>query len=90
MPAPYGRSRYNVLGAVNAIGNDIITVCNTNYINADSVREPLRKIRAGFANETIPITLILDNAKYQHCKIVKDLADELKIERIIVFAFIRS
>ena len=29
---------------------------------------------------TIPITLILDNARYQKCKIVQNLAEELGIE----------
>ena len=38
----------------------------------------LRKIAAAHAE--IPITLILDNARYQKCKIVWALAESLKIE----------
>ena len=37
MPTPSGRSRYNVLGAINAITLDLITVCNETYINASSL-----------------------------------------------------
>ena len=39
MPTPSGRNRYSVLGTVDAISRDLITVCNTTYINAPSVCE---------------------------------------------------
>jgi transposase len=76
--APAGRQRFNVLGALNAITHELILVTNDAYINADSVCELLRLIAArGF---TIPITLILDNARYQKCHLVIDLAKTLSIE----------
>lgn len=53
-------------------------VSNTSYINAESVCELLRKIAE--AQTGIPITLILDNARYQKCEIVRILAESLKIE----------
>jgi len=68
------------LGCINAITHDLITVCNTSYINALSVIELLEKIREKHKNDTIPISVFLDNAKYQHCKAVKNRADELGIE----------
>ncbi len=68
----------NVLGALNAVTHQLVTVTNDSYINAQSVCELLRKIAA--AHEEIPITLILDNARYQKCKIVWALAESLKIE----------
>jgi len=37
--APAGRQRFNVLGALNAITHELITVTNTTYINAESVCE---------------------------------------------------
>ena len=76
--APSGRQRFNVLGALNAVTHQLVTVTNDSYINAQSVCDLLRKIAA--AHQEIPITLILDNARYQKCKIVWALAESLKIE----------
>jgi transposase len=76
--APAGRKRFNVLGALDLITHELITVTNDTYINALSVCELLRKLRARFPD--IPITLILDNARYQKCHLVWELAAELNID----------
>lgn len=76
--APAGRSRFNVLGAINAISHELVTVTNTSYINAQSVCELLWKIY--HVNLGVPITLVLDNARYQKCALVIDLAKSLNIE----------
>ena len=76
--APAGRKRFNVLGALNAITHQLITVTNDTYINAESVCDLLRQI-AGL-NLGVPITLVMDNARYQKCKIVWQLASVLGIE----------
>src|SRR5271163_1191911 len=76
--APAGRQRFNVLGALNAVTHELILVTNDAYINADSVCDLLRRIAA--QGLTIPITLILDNARYQKCHIVLELAKSLGIE----------
>ncbi len=76
--SPSGRKRFNVLGALNAITHEVITVTNETYINAESVCQLLRKLAALDLN--MPITLVLDNAKYQKCQPVKELADTLGIE----------
>jgi len=73
-----GRKRFNVLGALNAITHEVITVTNDSYITATQVCELLKKIVE--LNLNIPITLVLDNARYQKCKKVQELADLLKIE----------
>ncbi len=76
--APCGRKRFNVLAALNAITHEVITITNDSYINALSVCELLKKLAA--LNLTIPITLVLDNARYQKCQLVQDLATSLEIE----------
>lgn len=58
MPTPSGRNRYNVLGALNAISNDLITICNETYINSCTICELLIKIR-DINTGKIPVTLIL-------------------------------
>ena len=76
--SPSGRQRYNVLGALNAISHKLITVVNDSYINAQSVCDLLWKLSR--QNLKAPITLVLDNARYQKCKVVWELAEALNIE----------
>lgn len=76
--SPSGRKRFNVLGAVNAITQEVITVTNTSYINAESVCQMLLKLAA--LNLEVPITVVLDNARYQKCQLVFALARALNIE----------
>ena len=80
--APSGRKRFNVLGALNAVTHELITVTNDTYINAQSVCDLLWCISRH--NYTVPITLVLDNARYQKCKIVWELAESLEIELLYI------
>ena len=80
--AASGRQRYNVLGALNAVTHELVTEINTTYINALSVCALLRKI--GGLGVLVPITLVLDNARYQRCALVKNLAKELGIELLFL------
>jgi transposase len=73
-----GRQRFNVLGALNAVTHELVTVTNEAYINAQSVCELLQKI-AGLGL-LLPITLVLDNARYQKCALVSEMAASLDIE----------
>lgn len=77
-----GRRRYNVLGAVNAVTHQVIRVTNEGYINAETVCTLLRTL-AG-AGLQVPITLVLDNVKYQRCELVQSLARSLGIELLFL------
>ncbi len=75
--AASGRQRFNVLGAWNAVTRELIAVTNTTVVNTLTMCELLRKIAAlGLSG---PITLVLDNARYQRNAVVQDLARELGI-----------
>jgi len=76
--AASGRKRYNVLGALDAVTHRMIRVTNDGYINAESVCALLRAV-AGTA-VGVPVTLVLDNARYQKCALVQGLAASLGIE----------
>ena len=76
--APSGRQRFNVLGALNAITHEMITVTNDTYITATSVCALLEKLAA--LKLQVPITLFLDNARYQKCALVMEKAKDLHIE----------
>ena len=80
--APAGRQHYNVLGELSAMTLELITVTNDAYINADSVCKLLEKI-AVLALE-VPITLVLDNARYQRCEAVTKYANSLNIELLFL------
>jgi transposase len=75
--AASGRQRFNVLGAWNAVTQELIAVTNTTVVNTETMSELLRKIAA--LGLTGPITLVLDNARYQHNAAVKALATQLRI-----------
>lgn len=83
--APSGRQRFNVLGALNAITHELITVTNESYINSLTIGELLEKI-AGLGIKT-SVTLIMDNARYQRCYYVTDLAAYLSIEILFLPAY---
>jgi transposase len=82
VPGPSGRKRYNVLAALNAVSHEVIRVANHSYINAESVCALLRQIAA--AGLPGPITLVLDNARYQRCELVQALARLLRIELLFL------
>jgi transposase len=77
--AASGRKRYNVLAALEGVSHRLIQVSNHSYINAPSVCDLLRAV-ANAAVPGVPITLVLDNARYQKCALVQDLAKHLGIE----------
>jgi transposase len=72
-----GRKRYSVLAAWNAVTNQLVSITTDATVSAETMCALLRKI-AGLGLRG-PITLVLDNARYQHCVLVMDLAKSLKI-----------
>ena len=82
VPSAYGRKRANLLGFMDAVTYETISVMNESYLNSDSVCEGLEKLRKNNLNEYIYV--ILDNAAYQRCKKVKQKAAELNINLIFL------
>ncbi len=76
--AASGRKRYNVLAALDCVSHRLVRVSNHSYINAESVCALLRAVAE--ASVGLPITLVLDNARYQKCALVQQLAKDLGIE----------
>jgi transposase len=72
-----GRNRYNILGALNLVTKKVTTVTNNTYITAAEVCEMLRKASVEYVGKAVHI--VLDNARYQKCGIVTNLAQELGI-----------
>jgi len=80
--APSGRQRFNVLGALDAVTKEVVTVVNSTYINSLSVCALLEKLVT--LRPTLPMTVVLDNARYQRCALVKTCAEKLKIELLFL------
>jgi transposase len=80
--AASGRQRYNVLGVINAVTHALVTEINTTYITATSVCALLHKIAA--LGGSVPVTLVLDNARYQRCVLVQGTAKQLGIELLFL------
>jgi transposase len=73
-----GRKRYSVLGAWNAVTHELVSITTDATVSAETMCALLQKIAAlGLQG---PITLVLDNARYQHCALVMDLAKSLNIQ----------
>ena len=73
----HGRKRFNVLGAINPFTFTMIYESNDGYVNSETVCNLLRQIKKrGFKS---PVTLVMDNARYQRCHLVQDLAESLGI-----------
>lgn len=77
-----GRKRYNVLGALDFTSKKVLTVTNDSYITAAEVCQMLRNIAEEYTGKTVH--LVLDNARYQKCKMVQSLADELGIQLVYI------
>lgn len=77
-----GRKRYNVLGALNAVTHEVTRVCNEGYVTADTVCALLRTLAS--AGLRVPITVVLDNARYQRCELVQSLARQLSVRLLFL------
>lgn len=81
MKSNTGRKRYNILGAYCPDDGDYVDVRGPENVNARTLQALIDKIRARHP-EAARIILILDNARYNHAKLVKehiaDTAVELK------------
>jgi transposase len=75
--APAGRQRLNVVGAVHAITKQVVIHSNITYVNAEVIAEFFKTLAGQYSD--LPIVIVLDNARYQHCKFITQLAEQLQI-----------
>lgn len=80
--AASGRQRFSVLGALNAVTKEVVTITDHGYINALSVCALLQKLRDQF--KQLPLVVIMDNARYQRCALVLEKAQNLQIQIIFL------
>jgi transposase len=73
-----GRNRINVMGAVHAISKQVTTHINTTYVNSQVIIDFMMQLKMQYVD--LPIVLVIDNAKYQHCQFVLENAKSLNIK----------
>lgn len=73
----YGRKRFNVMGAYNAVTSETTVVSNDTYITSTEIIELFQLLRE--KNGDKKVVIILDNARYQKCKLVQENANKYGI-----------
>lgn len=77
-----GRQRMNILGAMHATTHELYSISTTDYIKATTVVELI-----SFLREKLPgrrIHLVLDNARYQRCKLVAKAARKYRVHLVFL------
>lgn len=82
LKATAGRNRINVLGAISATTHQLETVINTTYITSTEVVALLNILSQKYGS--LPIHVVLDNARYQHCAYVIEQAKILGIHLVFL------
>jgi len=71
-PSGHGRYRINVYGVYDIVTNQVCTMYNEGYIDADFMVEYLEWLRSEcYTDKDRPLHLVLDNARYQRCHLLK-------------------
>lgn len=84
IPSPSGRKRFNVLGALDAVTHEMLTITNFTYINSRSVCKLLDKIAEANHGLDLAITVFLDNVSYQKSIFVQEYAAMYGIELVFL------
>ena len=80
VPTGAGRQRYSVLGALDAVTRTLICQTTTGSVNQQTAAALIWKLRE--AHPKGPISVILDNARYQHAPFVKMAAAWQKVDLV--------
>ena len=82
IPTPSGRQRFSVLGALNAKSKQVVPVFSEGSVDAWTVIQLMFEIRRH--RDGSPISLILDNVRYQRCYLVQEAAKIMDINLIFL------
>jgi transposase len=77
-----GRKRYNFLEAFSVIDTDLVTITHDAYINSDTIVDLLIRLKQTYTD--MPLTLVMDNARYQRCNKVTEQAEALGIDLLFL------
>ena len=72
-----GRQRLNVIGTIDAITKKVLFQTNITTVNAQAMASFLYYLKSQLPDK--PLAIVLDNAGYQHCNFIKEVATQLGI-----------
>ena len=72
-----GRQRLNVIGTIDAITKKVLFQTNITTVNAQAMASFLYYLKSQLPDK--PLAIVLDNARYQHCNFIKEVATQLEI-----------
>jgi transposase len=78
-----GRKRYNILGAYCPLNQEYIDIRGTDNVNGGTLQQLIDKIQACHP-EAERIILILDNARYNHAKLVQQHIENTNVELLFL------
>lgn len=78
-----GRQRYNILGAYCPLDQEYIDIRSIENVNGGTLQQLIDEIRARHP-EADRIILILDNARYNHAKLVRQHIDNTNVELLFL------
>ncbi len=78
VPTGSGRQRYNILGAVDAVTHELVRETNDGVVDQVTAGRLLRRVRERYP--TGPVTVVWDNARYQHTALVRSIAAYYRME----------
>jgi transposase len=73
-----GRKRYNILGAYCPLDQEYIDIRGTDNVNGETLQRLIDEIRVRHPDAEC-IILILDNARYNHAKIVREHIEDTNV-----------
>jgi transposase len=77
-----GRKRFSVLGAINAVSKELVRMTEVAYVDSMTVCALLKELALRYYDRHI--VLVLDNARYQRCRLVLQAAERLHIQLVFL------
>ena len=77
-----GRKRFSVLGAINAVSKELVMITEAAYVDSMTVCALLKELAIRYYDRHIVV--VLDNARYQRCRLVLHTAERLHIQLLFL------
>ena len=81
----HGRHRVNLLSALHATTQQLYTIYGEQYVNAETTVELIEHVQTFYPKKKL--YFIMDNARYQRCGFVKQMAQKKQVELIFLPAY---
>lgn len=77
-----GRKRFSVLGAINAVTKELVMMTEITYVDSMTVCALLKELAIRYYDRHIVV--VLDNARYQRCRLVLQTAERLHVQLLFL------